>query len=267
MSQPAGLPNVGSTCWMNAGLQTLFALTPVMREISKVDNPVSVCLGKLKTLSDLGQEPPADAMRVFRDILVRETDFGDLKRFPFGYQHAADEMINVILDKFETVVASTVRYRIRKVVLCVACRRGVEIAPDNNNIRQMRGVDEITDTLLQEHSELLDRRCETCGCERAFMIEKLAYAPVVLMFDINNRERKSLVKYPEVLRIPARAGGDMVYRLRAIVHHTGGTGGGHYRATTWRNGQWWRCDDTSVMAIQGVPTSSGFDTVIAYVRD
>lgn len=41
-----------------------------------------------------------------------------------------------------------------------------------------------------------------------------------------------------------------VYNLHAVILHAGGVRGGHYVCNIYRNGKWWRCNDSSVTKLE-----------------
>ena len=56
--------------------------------------------------------------------------------------------------------------------------------------------------------------------------------------------------------------GEHEYRLKSIVHHCGGVGGGHYTSYIFKNEKWWLCNDSDVMSVDDI--SEGLNTGYLY---
>jgi ubiquitin C-terminal hydrolase len=129
--------------------------------------------------------------------------------------------------------------------------------------------------------ELVDRKCEVCGCKKAIK-KQLIWRPGMTLFIQlcrfnnlpNGRTWKNNmdIEIPHQLDINEFCDVSMLteqtpsykYKLKGISNHMGGMGGGHYTAdcvSITDNKTWYHFDDSSVSRHQG----SEIDTSNAYI--
>ncbi|MGK0183077.1 MAG: hypothetical protein ACI9YB_002385 [Halioglobus sp.] len=109
------------------------------------------------------------------------------------------------------------------------------------------------------HNERLINGVHICKYDTETLPDTLPIALKRFAFDKNtfsNSKIQNSVKVGDILTIPAKhtkqGDKDVNYRLKGYVMHSGGTGGGHYRAYFKEGEKWFHADDSSVQ-----PTSEG----------
>jgi ubiquitin C-terminal hydrolase len=137
--------------------------------------------------------------------------------------------------------------------------------------------------LIKRHyaNEIVPYRCEKCPDASKQDVTKVTYneqTPPILAFWLKrwstgekgqSSKINTHVEIPQSMYIVSEhcRGKKQVYQLYAIIHHSGGVGGGHYYAhCRHANGHWYQFDDANVSFLSNPPNHSSTAYAIFYER-
>ncbi|KGN62885.1 ubiquitin carboxyl-terminal hydrolase 26 isoform X1 [Cucumis sativus] len=277
---PAGLTNLGATCYANSILQCLYMNKCFREGIFSVESDV------------LKQNPVLDQLvRLFALLHVSKMAYVD--SFPFiktleldnGVQQDSHEFLTLLLSllehclshskvsKAKTIVQDLFRGSVSHVTTCSQCGKDSEASSKMEdfyelelNVLGLKSLDESLNDYLSVEELHGDNQyfCESCKSRvNATRSIKLRTLPPVLNFQLKRcvflpktttkKKITSALSFPGVLdmreRLSESSQSESIYDLSAVLIHKGtAVNSGHYIAhiKDENTGQWWEFDDEHV---------------------
>ncbi|XP_020226068.1 ubiquitin carboxyl-terminal hydrolase 26 isoform X2 [Cajanus cajan] len=290
-NSPAGLTNLGATCYANSILQCLYMNESFREGIFSVERDV------------LQQQPVLDQLaRLFVQLHISKMAFIDSSPFvktlelDNGVQQDSHEFLTLLLSLLErclshskvlktrTIVQDLFRGSVSHVTTCSRCGRDSEASSKMEdfyelelNVKGLKSLDESLDEYLTVEELNGDNQyfCESCKTRvDATRSIKLCTLPKVLNFQLKRyvflpktttkKKITSAFSFPAELdmryRMSELSQFDLVYDLSAVLIHKGtGANSGHYIAhiKDVNTGQWWEFDDEHVTNLGCHPFGEG----------
>ncbi|XP_043708962.1 ubiquitin carboxyl-terminal hydrolase 26-like [Telopea speciosissima] len=288
---PAGLTNLGATCYANSILQCLYINTSFREGIFSVEPNL------------LKQQPVLDQLaRLFAQLHSSKMAFIDSAPFiktlelDNGVQQDSHEFLTLLLSllerslshsnvsKAKTIVQDLFRGSVSHVTRCSICGSDSEASSKMEdfyelelNIKGLKNLDASLDDYLSVEELRGDNQyfCESCGTRvDATRCIKLRTLPDVLNFQLKRcvflpktttkKKITSVFSFPRELDMGRRLSEpsqlNLVYDLSAVLIHKGtAVNSGHYVAhiRDERIDQWWEFDDEHVLKLGGHPFGEG----------
>ncbi|RDX67238.1 Ubiquitin carboxyl-terminal hydrolase 26 [Mucuna pruriens] len=290
-NSPAGLTNLGATCYANSILQCLYMNKSFREGMFSVEQDV------------LQQQPVLDQLaRLFVQLHISKMAFIDSSPFvktlelDNGVQQDSHEFLTLLLSLLErclthskvpkarTIVQDLFRGSVSHVTTCSQCGRDSEASSKMEdfyelelNVKGLKSLDESLDEYLTVEELNGDNQyfCGSCKTRvDATRSIKLCTLPKVLNFQLKRyvflpktttkKKITSSFSFPAELdmrhRMSELSQFDLVYDLSAVLIHKGtGANSGHYIAhiKDENTGQWWEFDDEHVTNLGCHPFGEG----------
>ncbi|GMI84417.1 ubiquitin-specific protease 26 [Hibiscus trionum] len=291
---PAGLTNLGATCYANSILQCLYMNKSFRQGVFSVEPDV------------LNQHPVLDQLaRLFVQLHASKMAFIDSAPFiqtlelDNGVQQDSHEFLTLLFSLLErclsdskvpkarTIVQDLFRGSVSHVTTCSKCGKDSEASSKMEdfyelelNVKGLKTLDEsLTDYLSVEELHGDNQYfCESCNTRvDASRSIKLRTLPDVLNFQLkrydflqkttSKKKITSLFSFPAKLDMRGRLSKpsqvELIYNLSAVLIHKGSaTNSGHYIAhiKDENTGQWWEFDDEHVSDLGHHPFGEGSST-------
>lgn len=238
-----GIQNIGNTCFMNSSLQFLLTI-PNFGKNTLLDT-------FLNTYNDGNPDP-----NVAKQIVASK-----IKLFNNFQQHDAHEWIVNLLDILEVPKnasgsAVSAARKLNEKVLPYQFKLDVDVTFEeckhtNSHIEELNHLSlDLSSSLEQSLNDFMKEvnvasSCDTCNhrgdAVKSWRIKNL---PNYLIIHVK-RFTKFGRKISNAID-PSLPG----YKLVATVNHMGNQFSGHYTACSYRDGQWWMCNDSNVCKIE-----------------
>ncbi|XP_033508808.1 ubiquitin carboxyl-terminal hydrolase 26 isoform X3 [Nicotiana tabacum] len=288
---PAGLTNLGATCYANSILQCLYMNKSFRKGVFSIEPDV------------LKQQPVLDQLaRLFAKLHLSKMAYVDSAPFiqtlelDNGVQQDSHEFLTLLFSLLErclsrssvlkarTVVQDLFRGGVSHVTKCSKCGNESEASSKIEdfyelelNVKGMKSLDESLDDYLSVEELQGDNQyyCDSCATRvDATRSIKLRSLPAVLNFQLkrciflpNTTTRKKITSafyFPEELNMTRRISehfqSELIYDLSAILIHKGSAANsGHYVAHIKNENtqQWWEFDDEHVSNLGCQPFGKG----------
>ncbi|CAG7869660.1 hypothetical protein BRARA_F01591 [Brassica rapa] len=290
-STPAGLTNLGATCYANSILQCLYMNTAFREGVFSVEVDV------------LRQYPVLDQIaRLFAQLYASKKSFVDSDAFvktlelDNGIQQDIHEFSTLLLSllerclrhsgvsKAKTIVQDLFRGSVSHVTTCSKCGRESEASSKVEdfyalelNIKGLKSLDDsLNDYFSLEHLNGDNQYfCGSCDARvDATRCIKLRTLPPVITFQLKRcvflpkttakKKITSSLSFPQVLdmrsRLAESSENELTYELSAVLIHKGSAvNSGHYVAhiKDEKTGLWWKFDDEQVSELGTHPFDEG----------
>ncbi|KAM3320310.1 ubiquitin carboxyl-terminal hydrolase 26 isoform X1 [Capsicum chacoense] len=288
---PAGLTNLGATCYANSILQCLYMNKSFREGVFSIEPDV------------LKQQPVLDQLaRLFAKLHLYKMAFVDSAPFiqtlelDNGVQQDSHEFLTLLFSLLErclsrsrvlkarTIVQDLFRGGVSHVTMCSKCGNESEASSKIEdfyelelNVKGLKTLDESLDDYLSVEELQGDNQyyCDSCATRvDATRSIKLRSLPAVLNFQLkrciflpNTTTRKKITSafcFPEELNMTKRISehfqSELIYDLSAILIHKGSAANsGHYVAHIKNENtqQWWEFDDEHVSNLGCQPFGKG----------
>ncbi|XP_047975404.1 ubiquitin carboxyl-terminal hydrolase 26 [Salvia hispanica] len=291
---PAGLTNLGATCYANSILQCLYMNKSFRQGVLSLDPEVLEGEPVLNNLARLFAQLHSSKM-----AFVDSAPFIETLELDNGVQQDSHEFLTLLFSLLErclsrsktpkaiTIVHNLFRGGVSHVTRCSKCGNESEASSKIEdfyelelNVKGLKSLDESLDDYLSIEKLQGDNQyfCQACAMRAdATRRIKLRSLPAVLNFQLkrcvflpNTTTKKKITSafcFPQELNMAPRLSGcqqtDLIYDLAAVLIHKGSAvNSGHYTAHIKddNTGLWWEFDDEHVSNLGRQPFGSSPST-------
>ncbi|CAA6658193.1 unnamed protein product [Spirodela intermedia] len=285
--KPAGLTNVGATCYANSILQCLYMNISFRAGIFSIESdllkqhPVLDQLARLFALLHSSEKAVIDSFPFVKTLVLDEGAQQDSHEFLTLFLSLLEgSLIHSKVSKARTLIQDLFRGSVSHVTRCSSCGKDSEASSKMDdfyglelNIKGLDNLDASLDDYLsvEELSGENQYFCQSCGKRvDATRCIKLHALPPILTLQLKRydfltemtkkKKIKSSFSFPSKLNMGRRLDNvsepELLYDLSAILIHKGATAtSGHYvaRIKDEYTGQWWEFDDETILKLGHQP--------------
>ena len=289
---PSGFVNKGNTCYANSILQALYVLPALWSQRlseSDIASPLIKSLAYIMSQQKISSKP-IDPSFFLRSLQQKISSIRNIT-FNFNTQQDVPEVLQVVLDEIKgtsPLIADTFTSRIQTTITCDTCCCS-SVKEDNYNILSVPTLPNVSSSLdkfFQDESLLGENMwlCPSCAkrtestketrltaCGRVLILQLTRYQN--LNGDIF-KDTKFVECVPTTgskkFRVPVHIEDSVTfyheYAWAATINHSGNLHAGHYWALTNSDGQWFKCNDKSVLQIKPSEVNNESCYVFFYVK-
>ena len=289
---PAGLTNLGSTCYANCILQALLSV-PEFSLRCMPENSFQPSFSKAfrLVLTLLRSSPQSITPRKFLAELASVISKSTGKTFSPNKEHDVPEVLSHVLDNLcgtSAVLRKSITTTNCVRLTCNECNTERIAEEDPLKIIPLPVKDSIQSALNSyNHSEILQGtnalECDACNKKTDTIRDSwFSELPDVLFLQLRRffrdddgilRKNLEQVSFGEVINVPLILDQEVMvpklcpYSLRAIIYHSGPYGKGHYTANIKYNNsnKWMHCNDSAVFFLNEDCTKSSNTPKTPYV--
>lgn len=276
-SRPPRLVNLGNSCYLNAALQLMLSIEPLIRQFSTAEGQVNgVQRGLLATFNDISRWPsgeafqPADLLDAALDISIVCKDETIGKMFRPGRQEDVHEFLVKLFDELDETgaIKSFLSFQMSNKRTCSNGNCAPSYSSSNGRVLPLPITDAATledslDSYMRKQS-LEGFKCERCFIEdhspcssrESFFIA--SEVPEFMVFTLMRYTDHGRTKIDRHVGFPLNgltlkvegAGRSPTFKLITVIEHRGNNlECGHYVAYTLRGEQWYECNDDRIREI------------------
>ncbi|CAA6664566.1 unnamed protein product [Spirodela intermedia] len=273
--RPAGLTNVGATCYANSILQCLYMNISFRAGIFSVESdllnqhPVLDQLARLFALLHSGEKAVIDSLPFVKTLELDKGAQQDSHEFLTLFLSLLERSLSHSeVSKARTLVQDLFRGSVSHVTRCSVCGKDSEASSKMDDFYglelNIKGLDNLNASLddylsVEQLSGENQYFCQACGKRvDATRCIKLHALPLFLFFSSN--AMTFLWSFPSQLNMGRRLDDvpepELLYDLSAVLIHKGAAAtSGHYvaRIKDENSGQWWEFDDETVLKLGHQP--------------
>jgi ubiquitin C-terminal hydrolase len=266
VNPPVGSHNLGATCWCNACMQALLSIPSIGQVLAAYSHEFrgNVLAEFWAGLSGASGRSTANDQSGERFLAAMQARAAKVRRTLrlSNEQHCADEALVMFVELMAHPAIEQLFELIYEMsIVCPVCSRA-SVVRDTRYRVQLYTPAELTGTfakwLVGHTSICATYTCEGCKTTSKDIprVEKLRRVSEVLVVTLGQFQRKERFECPHMVEIPGKTA-PMVYKLVAIIEHSGTAAGGHYWAKCLRpemvSGEpvdrWYDINDHSVTQI------------------
>ncbi len=254
---PKGFGNTGAICWWNSLLQFMLTLSSINQAVVRArdnlrGNPFATAYVDLVERSIAGMVTTMESAHLFELFKCRLVAMKSTANM--NGQSCADEGYVLFIDALDCPeVRNLTRNVYENTVMCTHCNKVTSSTRDDANQICLFDLDNVHDQVAfcrrvhVSNSNVDVFTCAACNqksynCTRYYIAKVLREVIVIVL---NKFESKSVVYYPDELVFPSNEYA-LVYKLKAVVCHSGTRYGGHYWANVNRGGNIYNVNDFQV---------------------
>ena len=274
---PPGLDNLGSTCYANAILHSLFFLPELWKlvQVSLSDTPM---LKELRAIlmvlnsSRCAVKPRKFLLSLQAHIVSFQTTLPRSRRFSHNCQQDAFEVLGYITAEMQRVYQrpDLLSIGVSRLATCLTCVYDQDVQTDASEFLTIPFASSIQNSIHKYLGEQVKRKCWQCGTNRkCAVVTTFTKLPKILILRVNrcsfgketgeHTKASAQINCNQEISLPlGNEGPTTAYKISSIIHHIGTSSGGHYTATLFdpATGRMWNCDDNKVKPTGSIDQTS-----------
>lgn len=237
--EPYGMYNSGIICYFNSAMQALISSKHFMDMIKSNDNVISDEIIKHT------QNKDSYNLNIFNAFMAKKNN-------SFGYnQEDAGEFITLLLEMYRHPFVYTYICDL----FCIHCRKTKSLPPDKNIFfytspshienNTISGNNMIAN-IKNNYSKCFGVQCTVCGSGKIVKTNRISEISEIILISIQpDFDKKEICNYDSYITFDS--GSDRnIYRLIAVIYHSGGKESGHYYSKCLRGDKWYEFNDMQV---------------------
>jgi uncharacterized UBP type Zn finger protein len=277
---PFGLINIGSICWWNSLLQTLFSLSSFNKLMLELEDEFKSANNTLGTTYVELIKVATDPANATNNKLEKSSIFlfqglaHEARRTNKTISLSGQEgVVNGLCVFLELLSNDTIYHvwnnRYERIIKCNHCDKVVSTVVEKSPIISLYCMHDLTTEAdyviyIKKHlSPLSQYNCESCKKEiTGSRLELLRLLREIIFINFRKAQSASNRWYPQELHFKSLDGTVLTYKLVSIIEHSGDynsvthTSSGHYWNRSFRNNNWYTFNDASMSTSNGEPSAS-----------
>lgn len=245
LTDPYGLRNAGSVCYMNSLLQVLASCTSIF-ELELDESSI------IKKYLDMIKKNNIDTSLIVKSIHDTFSSFGN-------GQESASEAFILLLNN-EKRVKELFMCRTRYKIYCLNCKHITNEQKDYTIIFNMFHVKNLTSKDILTHiSKLDDYKCDKCNkTDHIYKICKVTMMSEIIVCAFNIYYQKAFHNFPLILSFPGKNNTTLKYEAIGQIEHFGTLNGGHYTSRAVRKNGVYYFNDNAYYSSTIEPTENTY---------